>query len=72
MSYVKQETGRENMEIWQGTCIVHATFPVRRLIDDPQLAAAMGRAARERVQEKFSVDLMVTNTLAVYREVLGC
>ncbi len=46
--------------------------PVRLLLDDPRLAATMGRAARERVQEKFSVDLMVTNTLAVYREVLGC
>ena len=32
-NYVKQQTGRENMKIWQGTCIVHATFPVRRLLD---------------------------------------
>ena len=32
-NYVKQQAGRENMRIWQGTCIVHATFPVRRLID---------------------------------------
>ena len=32
-NYVKQQTGRENMRIWQGTCIVHATFPVRRLIE---------------------------------------
>jgi quinolinate synthase len=30
-NYVKQRTGRENMKIWQGTCIVHATFPARRL-----------------------------------------
>src|SRR5579884_3095760 len=30
-SYVKQKTGRENMRIWQGACIVHATFPARRL-----------------------------------------
>jgi quinolinate synthase len=30
-NYVKQQTGRENMKIWQGTCIVHATFPARRL-----------------------------------------
>src|SRR5947209_7162547 len=29
--YVKQQTGRENMRIWQGACIVHATFPARRL-----------------------------------------
>jgi quinolinate synthase len=31
--YVKRQTGRENMEIWQGTCIVHATFPARRLVE---------------------------------------
>jgi len=30
-NYVKQETGRKNMQIWQGACIVHATFPARRL-----------------------------------------
>src|ERR1017187_4847632 len=30
-NYVKKQTGRENMRIWQGTCIVHATFPARRL-----------------------------------------
>jgi len=30
-NYVQKKTGRENMKIWQGTCIVHATFPVRRL-----------------------------------------
>ena len=29
-NYVKQQTGRENMKIWQGACIVHATFPARR------------------------------------------
>jgi quinolinate synthase len=31
-NYVKQQTGRENMQIWQGACIVHATFPSRRLV----------------------------------------
>jgi quinolinate synthase len=31
-NYVKKQTGRENMKIWQGACIVHATFPVRRLV----------------------------------------
>jgi quinolinate synthase len=30
-NYVKQQTGRENMQIWQGACIVHATFPARRV-----------------------------------------
>ncbi len=30
-NYVKAQTGRDNMRIWQGTCIVHATFPARRV-----------------------------------------
>jgi quinolinate synthase len=30
-NYVKKQTGRDNMRIWQGACIVHATFPARRL-----------------------------------------
>jgi quinolinate synthase len=32
-NYVRKETGRENMKIWQGTCIVHATFPARRVAE---------------------------------------
>jgi quinolinate synthase len=31
-NYVRQETGRENMKIWQGACIVHATFTARTLL----------------------------------------
>jgi quinolinate synthase len=30
-NWVKKQTGRQNMQIWQGACIVHATFPARRL-----------------------------------------
>jgi quinolinate synthase len=32
-NYVKKQTGRENMQIWPGACIVHATFPARRLAE---------------------------------------
>jgi quinolinate synthase len=32
-AYVQAQTGRQNMKIWQGSCIVHNTFPVRRLLD---------------------------------------
>ena len=32
-NYVKRQTGRANMQIWQGACIVHATFPARRLAE---------------------------------------
>lgn len=30
-NYVKLKTGRENMKIWQGACIVHSTWNARRL-----------------------------------------
>ena len=30
-NWVKKQTGRRNMQIWQGACIVHATFAARRL-----------------------------------------
>jgi quinolinate synthase len=32
-NYVRKETGRENMQIWQGSCIVHATFPARKVAE---------------------------------------
>src|SRR5580700_3802333 len=32
-NYVKQKSGRSNMKIWQGACIVHQTFPVRRVLE---------------------------------------
>src|SRR5690349_7900217 len=32
-NYVQRQTGRQNMQIWQGACIVHATFPARRLAE---------------------------------------
>jgi len=32
-NYVKRQTGRDNMQIWQGACIVHATFPARRVAE---------------------------------------
>ncbi len=32
-AYVQKQSGRQNMKIWQGACIVHATFPERRLLE---------------------------------------
>lgn len=32
-NYVKQQTGRQNMRIWQGACVVHATFAPRKLTE---------------------------------------
>jgi quinolinate synthase len=34
--YVQSQTGWRNMKIWQGTCIVHATFPARRVAEAKQ------------------------------------
>jgi quinolinate synthase len=42
-NYVKRQTGRENMKVWQGTCVVHATFSARRL------AAACAEFPRARI-----------------------
>lgn len=43
-NYVKQQTGRDNMRIWQGACVVHATFAARRLtakrLEHPQALIA--------------------------------
>ncbi len=35
-NYVRKQTGRKNMKIWQGACIVHATFPARRVAEAKQ------------------------------------
>jgi quinolinate synthase len=32
-NYVKKQTGRHNMRIWQGACIVHTTFAERKLLE---------------------------------------
>ncbi len=32
-NYVRRQTGRENMKIWQGACVVHDTFTARRLVE---------------------------------------
>lgn len=41
------------------------------LLDDPARRAAMGAAARQRVREEFSAELMARHTLEVYREVVA-
>ncbi|HKM80390.1 MAG TPA: glycosyltransferase family 4 protein [Candidatus Acidoferrum sp.] len=42
-----------------------------RLLSEPELAKRLGAAARESIQERFSADHMVDNTLAVYEELSG-
>jgi len=41
------------------------------LLGDPARRAAMGAAARQRVREEFSAELMARRTLEVYREVVA-
>ncbi len=44
---------------------------VLRLLDDASLAASLGAAARETIQQRFSVDHMVQNTLDIYHRFCG-
>jgi quinolinate synthase len=30
-NYVQRQTGRQNLRVWQGACIVHATWPAKRV-----------------------------------------
>lgn len=43
---------------------------VRRLLDNPNLAAEMGAAGREKAMREFSVEKMVESTLSAYNEIL--
>src|SRR5262249_43043709 len=40
-------------------------------LENPELRAQLGRAARERVQQRFSIEHCLTETAAVYCEALG-
>jgi glycogen synthase len=44
---------------------------IRRLLDDPALARAMGQAGRRRVEEKFSWASVAERTEQVYREAIA-
>jgi len=44
---------------------------IRRLESDPQEAARLGANARRTIEERFTVERMVENTIAVYRRILN-
>jgi glycogen synthase len=44
---------------------------LRRLLDDPAAARALGRAGRRRVEERFTWDRVAEDTERVYREAVG-
>jgi glycosyltransferase involved in cell wall biosynthesis len=45
---------------------------VRRLQEDSAFTERLALRGRETVTERFSIEIMIQNTLAVYRRVLGC
>lgn len=45
---------------------------LRRLIEDPELRRRMGRAGREIAVAEFSLEKVVSETLAVYKKLLVC
>src|ERR1700693_443982 len=65
-NYVKRETGRENMKIWQGACIVHATFAARKLakarVDHP---SALVAAHPECPQDVLTMADYIGSTTAI-------
>ena len=44
---------------------------LKKLLSDPDLRARMGACGRKIAEEEFSEDLIIGQTLAVYRELLG-
>jgi glycosyltransferase involved in cell wall biosynthesis len=44
---------------------------IARVLEDPGLADALGRAARRRIEEGFSVDRMVEATEQLYVDLLA-
>jgi glycosyltransferase involved in cell wall biosynthesis len=53
-----------------GDSTAFAQFTLK-LLNEPDLAAAMGQAARRRMADEFSLDRMVQSHVALYRSILG-
>jgi quinolinate synthase len=67
-NYVQRQTGRENMKIWQGTCIVHATFAGRKLAEArAQHPEALVAAHPECPSEVLDQADFVGSTTAIIR-----
>src|SRR3984885_7073507 len=65
-NYVREQTGRTNMKIWQGACIVHATFAARKLaaarVEHP---AALVAAHPECPRDVLSMADFIGSTSAI-------
>jgi len=65
-NYVKRQTGRENMKIWQGACFVHATFPARRLAKArAEHPSALVAAHPECTQDVLAMADFIGSTTAI-------
>jgi quinolinate synthase len=65
-NFVKSKTGRENMKIWQGTCVVHATFAARRVTTArAEHPNALVAAHPECPQDVLSIADFVGSTSAI-------
>lgn len=65
-NYVKRQTGRENMKIWQGSCIVHATFAARKLVSArAQNPDALVAAHPECPQDVLAMADFIGSTTAI-------
>ena len=65
-NYVREQTGRKNMKIWQGACIVHATFAARRLSEArSQHPAALVAAHPECPRDVLAMADFIGSTSAI-------
>jgi len=66
--WVQKQTGRANMKIWQGACIVHATFAARRLAAERgQHPAALVAAHPECPPEVLDQADFIGSTTAIIK-----
>jgi quinolinate synthase len=71
-NYVRRQTGRENMQIWQGSCIVHATFPARRVAEAmAEHPAAEVVAHPECPESVLAMAHFIGSTSAIIQHVAG-
>jgi hypothetical protein len=64
------EHGRTGLLVGSPANPAELAGAVRRLLDDPTLAAEMGQLGKERVEREFSVEAMVESTLRAYEKVV--
>jgi quinolinate synthase len=65
-NYVREQTGRQNMKIWQGACIVHATFAARKLAEARvQHPSALVAAHPECPKDVLSMADFIGSTSAI-------